>query len=273
MNEKKYQLVSCPRDPRFLTLRSLQSHQGRSRTQRYIIEGIRHLARAVEHCAPIESVFLDPSLLSNPFGQKLTHRLRQQGVPGIRLSHELYRDLTLATEPQGVGAVLRQQWVPLEQIRADANSLWLAVESIESPGNLGTMIRTAEAAGASGILILNPNCDPHDPATVRASMGSLFSQKLVRCSAHEFSCWTKSNTVAVVASSPAGLMDYKSLPYRFPAALIVGSEKHGLSDQLLETADFVVRIPMHGRCDSLNAAVAAGVLLFEIASQRSQHWL
>src|SRR5262249_42483734 len=154
-----------------------------------IIEGIRHLARAVEHCAPIKSVFLDPSVLSNPFGQKLARRLRQRGVPGVRLSRELYRDLTLATEPQGIGAVLRQRWVPLEQLRPTRNSLSLAVESIESPGNLGTIIRTAEAAGVSGVFILNPNCDPHDPATVRATMGSLFSQKLVRCSVPEFKYW------------------------------------------------------------------------------------
>lgn len=174
MNEKKHPIVSSPSDPRFLTLRSLQTYQGRSRTQRYIIEGIRHLARAAEHCAAIESVFLDPSALSNPFGQKLAHRLRQQGVPGIRLSSELYCNLTLATESQGIGAVLRQSWFPLEQLRATRNSLWLAVESIESPGNLGTIIRTAEAAGVNGIFILNPNCDPYDPATIRATMGSLW---------------------------------------------------------------------------------------------------
>lgn len=269
MNENKYPVVSSPRDPRFLNLRSLQTYQGRSRTQRYIIEGIRHLARAVEHSAPIESVFLDPSVLSNPFGQKLARRLRQQGVPSIRLARNLYRDLTLATEPQGIGAVLKQRWFPPEQIRATGDSLWLAVESIESPGNLGTIIRTAEAAGISGVFILNPSCDPHDPATIRATMGSLFSQKLVRCSVPEFECWAKSNGVSIVASSPSGLMDYKALAYRFPAALIVGSEKHGLSEQLLETANFVVRIPMHGGCDSLNAAVAVGVLLFEMTAQRS----
>jgi TrmH family RNA methyltransferase len=270
MNEKKYPVVSSPRDPRFLNLRSLQTHQGRSRTKLFIIEGIRHLARAVEHCAPIESIFLDPSVLSNLFGQRLARRLRQQGVPGIRLSRDLYRDLTLATEPQGIGAVLRQRWIPLEQLSATRDSLWLAVESIESPGNLGTIIRTAEAAGASGVFILNPNCDPHDPATIRATMGSLFSQKLVRCSVSEFKYWAKSNGVSIIASSPSGLMDYKALAYRFPAALIVGSEKQGLSEQLLETASFVVRIPMHGSCDSLNAAVAAGVLLFEIAGQQKE---
>lgn len=268
MNENKYPVISSARDPRYLTLRSLQTPEGRSRTGLYVIEGIRHLARAVEHNVAIESVFLGPSILSNLFGRKLARRLRKRGVPGIRLSHKLYRDLTLAGEPQGIGAVVRQRWTPLSNIRVEPNSLWLAVESIESPGNLGTMIRTAEAAGVAGVLILNSDCDPYDPATVRATMGSLFSQKLIRCSPHEFTNWAKSNRVAVVASSPTGLMDYKALAYRFPAVLLIGSEKRGLSDQVLEVADFVVRIPMRGGCDSINAAVATGILLFEMTSQR-----
>lgn len=271
MNENKYPLVSNPRDPRFLTLRSLQTPQGRFRTGLYIIEGIRHLTRAVEHNAVIESVFLDPSVLSNLFGRKLARRLRNRRIPGIRLSRQLYRDLTLAGEPQGIGAVLRQRWTPLSDLRVEPNSFWLAVESIESPGNLGTMIRTAEAAGVTGIFILTPDCDPYDPATVRATMGSLFSQKFVKCSPREFVDWARLNGVAIAASSPAGLIDYKALAYRFPAVLVIGSEKRGLSDQVLEVADFVVRIPMRGSCDSINAAVATGVLLFEMASQRLDH--
>jgi RNA methyltransferase, TrmH family len=99
-------------------------------------------------------------------------------------------------------------------------------------------------------------------------MGSLFSQKLIRCPPHEFTEWAKSNGVAVVGSSPAGLLDYKVLRYRFPAALLIGSEKRGLSQHLAEIADFMVRIPMSGGCDSINVSVAAGVLLFEMSSQR-----
>jgi TrmH family RNA methyltransferase len=143
MHENKYPIVNHPRDPRVFTLCSLQSPQGRTHTGLYLIEGIRHVARAVEQNAALDSVFLDPSVLSNPFGQKLARRLRKRGTPGIRLSHQLYRSLTLAAEPQGVGAVVRQQWIPLAGIRAARDSLWLAVESIESPGNLGTIIRTA----------------------------------------------------------------------------------------------------------------------------------
>jgi TrmH family RNA methyltransferase len=256
MHENKYPVVNLARDPRFLTLRSLQTSQGRSRTALYVIEGIRHLARAVEHHAPIESLFLDLSVLSNPFGQKLARRLRQRGVPGVRLSNQLYRDLTLASEPQGIGAVVRQQWTPLSQTRSERNSLWLAVESIESPGNLGTIIRTAEAAGVTGIFVLGADCDPYDPATIRATM--------------EFTDWARSRGVAIVGSSPAGLLDYKAIRYSFPNVLVIGSEKRGLSEQMIEVANFLVRIPMRGECDSINAAVAAGVLLFEMSNQRRE---
>jgi RNA methyltransferase, TrmH family len=268
MYENNYPLITHAHDSRFVTLQFLQTPEGRSRTGLYIIEGIRHLARAVEDHARIHSVFLDPSVLSNPFGQKLARRLRQRRVPGVRLSPRLYRDLTLAGEPQGIGAVLRQQWVPLPHVRPKPNSLLLALESIESQGNLGTIIRTAEATGATGIFILGSDCDPYDPAAVRASMGSLFSQRLTRCSPQAFEMWARSCGVSIVASSPAGMVDYKASRYRFPAALLIGSEKRGLSDQLMGAADLSVRIPMYGGCDSINAAVAAGVLLFEMSSQR-----
>lgn len=320
MHENKPPLVTNPHDPRFQALRNLQTSQGRSRTNLYLIEGIRHLARAVEERAPIESVFFDPSILSNRFGRKLVRRLMQSHVAAIRLSPQLYRDLTLATEPQGVGAVLRQRYVLIQDfsravaasfprsLREDgdfdvlstrtggkgtsslvpkianndaalaAEGIYLAIESIDSPGNLGTIIRTAEAVGASAIFLLGSDDDPWHPAAVRASMGSLFSQTLVKCTPQEFTAWARSHGVTTVASSPSGLLDYRALRGKEPAlrdgaqrrsrmrpvALLMGSEKCGLSPHLIEASDFTVRIPMRGHCDSINVAVAAGVLLFEM---------
>ncbi len=268
MHENKLSVVHHARDPRFLTLRSLQTPAGRFRTGSYLIEGIRHLARAVEHNAPIQSVFYDPSVLSNRFGRKLARRLRQSGLPSTQLSPQLYRELTLATEPQGIGAVLRQHWTSLAELRVSPDSLWLAVESLDSPGNLGTIIRTAEAAGIAAIFMISPGADPWNPAAVRASMGSLFSQKLVRCSHREFVDWAQSSSVTLVGSSPNGLMDYRTWRCRWPAALLIGSEKEGLSEGLIEASNLTVRIPMVGRGESINAAVAAGILLFEMSNQR-----
>ena len=261
-------LIHDAQDSRFRRLRSLQSFSGRSRTGHYVIEGIRHVARAVEERVPIESIFVAPDVLSNPFGQKLARRLRQSGIPCLRLAPNLYRELTLAAEPQGLGAVLRQQWTPLPAVRQHPSCLWLGIESIDSPGNLGTIIRTAEATGVSGIVTLGSGADPYEPAAIRASMGSLFSQKLVRCSISEFAHWARTSGVAIVGSSPKGLLDYRQFHCRWPAVLLIGSEKQGLSDQLAEACDFTIRIPMLGRGDSINAAVAAGVLLYELFDQR-----
>jgi TrmH family RNA methyltransferase len=234
----------------------------------YLIEGIRHVARAVEHHAPIQSLLVEPSVLSNPFGRKLARRLRKSGVACLQLSRQLYRELTLASTPQGIGAVVRQQWTPIASVRSERNSFWLAVESIDSPGNLGTIVRTAEATGVAGIFLIGADADPFDPAAVRASMGSLFSQKLVKCTTREFTDWARSSGASVIASSPTGLLDYRALRCRWPAVLLMGSEKHGLSENLIETSDFTVRIPMLGNCDSINVSVAAGVLLYEIFNQR-----
>jgi TrmH family RNA methyltransferase len=249
-------------------LQSLQTPQGRSRTGLYLIEGIRHVARAVEDGAPIQSLFVCPPILNNPFGQKLARRMRQLGIACETLSPDCYRALTLAHEPQGIGAVIKQQWTPIHAVHPEPASLWLAVESIDSPGNLGTMIRTAEAAGAAGVFVLDGAVEPYDPAAVRATMGSLFTMKFARCSTAEFISWAKRAGVAIAGSSPAGLLEYRGFPFRLPAALVIGSEKHGLSERLAEACDFVVRIPMMGRCDSINAAVAAGVLLYELFDRR-----
>jgi TrmH family RNA methyltransferase len=267
MHEDKYPLITDSRDSRYLNLQRLQTHTGRSQSGQYIIEGIRHLARAVEQNARIEMIFVDPSLLSNPFGQKLARRLRQSGVPSIRLDRRLYRQLTLAAEPQGVGAVLRQRWSSLADLKAKPGSLWLAVESVDQPGNLGTILRTAEAAGVAGVFLLGQGADPWDPACIRASMGALFSQKLVCCAVRDFVDWARSSKLSIVGSSPAGLLSYKNLRCRWPVVLLIGSEKLGLSPELLDACDFTVRIPMQAGCDSVNAAVAAGVLLFELSSQ------
>jgi len=270
VNENKYPLISLPSDPRIRALRDLQTPNGRSNTGKYLIEGIRHVARACEEQVQIDLLFVDPSALSNPFGQKLVRHIRQNGVPAIRLAPKVYREITRASEPQGIGAVLRQRWFSVDELRPERNSLWLAVESVDQPGNLGTIIRTAEAAGASGIFLLGQGADPLDPACLRATMGAFFSQKLVPCSTWEFARWARLHNVAIVGSSPQGLMNYRDFRCRWPAVLLVGSERQGLSQQLIDTTDFVVRIPMHGRSDSINAAVAAGILLFELSSRRKR---
>jgi TrmH family RNA methyltransferase len=267
VHEKKSPLISDSFHPHHQFLRSLHTVQGRRDSGRYLIEGIRHVARAFEDTTAIESIFIEPSVLRNPFGQKLARRIRQQGVPCVRLAPPLYQRLTLASEPQGIGAVAKQRWQVLSQIDMEPEAFWLAVESVDLPGNLGTMLRTAEAAGVSGVIFVGDGADPHDPACLRATMGALFPLKLVRCTLRDFVLWARQGGVCLVGSSPRGLMNYRAFRCRWPAVLVIGSEREGISDQLMDACDFALRIPMRGKSDSINAAVAAGVLLFQLAGQ------
>jgi RNA methyltransferase, TrmH family len=246
----------------------LRSFRGRERSGQYLIEGIRHVARAADEGARIQSLLVAPSALSNPFGQKLARRLRRSGIESLQLPPALYRDLTLAVEPQGLAAVVWQSWTHLADAKPNRNSLWLAVESIDSPGNLGTILRTAEAVAASGVILIGGGADPFDPGAVRASMGSLFSQRLIRCEPREFIAWVRQQGVTLLGSSPHGMFDYRQHRHPWPAALLIGAERRGLSAEMLDACHSTVRIPMAGRADSLNAAVATGILLYGMFYRR-----
>ena len=263
-------LISDPDHPLIQRFRSLQTAGGRAASGCYIIEGIRHVFRATQAQFPIEQLLVAPKALKNPAGQKLARRLRQAGTPSATVAPEFYRRLSLAADPQGIAAILRQAWTPLTAVRPGEDDGWLAVEGVESPGNLGTMIRTSEAAGAAGLILIGRTADPHDPTAVRATMGSLFSQKLVRTTAHEFAAWSERRGLMLVGTSPRAAHDYRAVRYEKPLVLLVGSEKRGLSDELSRACSTLVRIPIrrHG-VDSLNVAVAAGILLYATLDQRS----
>lgn len=261
-------LITDPDHPLIRRFRSLQTEAGRAASGRYVIEGIRHVFRACQAQIPIEQLLVAPKALKNPAGQKLARRLRQAGTPSATVAPELYRRLSLAAEPQGIAAILRQAWTPLSAVHPSEGDGWLAAEGVESPGNLGTMIRTSEAAGAAGLILIGRTADPHDPAAVRATMGSLFSQKLVRATAQEFAAWSARRALMLVGTSPRAAHDYRAVRYEKPLVILVGSEKRGLSDELTRACNTLVRIPiLRSGVDSLNVAVAAGILLYAALDQ------
>lgn len=261
-------LISDGNDPLIKRFQSLQTRAGRAKSGCYLVEGIRQVARAIEARASIEHVFIAPSVLTNRLGQKLARRLRQAGVPCAKLAPEIYRQLSLAATPQGIGAVIRQDWLRLSDAPISQDACWLAVEGVQSPGNLGTLLRTSEATGATGVILIGGTADPHDPAALRATMGSLFGQKLVRTSIRDFAAWSRRCELLLIGSSPSATQDYRGIPYAKPMVIMVGNERHGLSRELIEECDSLVRIPIvRSGVDSLNVAVAGGILLYEVFYQ------
>jgi TrmH family RNA methyltransferase len=182
----------------------------------------------------------------------------------LEVNEKVIASITRRDNPQMVVGIFEQRWTPLRDIRPRDSETWVALDRERDPGNLGTIIRTADAAGASGIILIGETTDPFSLETVRATMGSVFAVPVARATPEEFIAWRKSAGVSVVATHLAGAVDYRTIDYRKkPVVLLMGNEQSGLPEQLAREADALARIPQQGRADSLNLAVATAVMLFE----------
>lgn len=182
----------------------------------------------------------------------------------------MFQNLAAKEQAQGLGIVARQRWLDLAHIRPAAGQCWVALDTVQYPGNLGTILRTCDAVGGAGVILLGNTTDPYDPAGVRASMGAIFSQRLVRASFAEFAAWCRRHNLVVVGTSPAAELDYQGVAYQSPLVLLMGSEPRGLAREQQALCDVVVTIPMVGHSDSLNLAVATGLMLYEVFNQQRE---
>jgi len=161
--------------------------------------------------------------------------------------------------------VFQQRWTPLRDIRPGGGDVWVALDRVRDPGNLGTVIRTVDAVGAKGVILVGETTDPYSLETVRATMGSIFAVPVARADADAFIAWRKACGARLVGTHLQGSVDYRAPDYaKGPLVLLMGNEQQGLPDKLAATCDTLIRIPQAGRADSLNLAVATGVALYEI---------
>jgi RNA methyltransferase, TrmH family len=208
-----------------------------------------------------------PELLTSPFANELLQRERTAGAPVVEVSREVFASLSQKDGPQGLAAVVRQRWASLEEVRLGAPPGWVALVEPADPGNLGTILRTADAVGAAGLMLIGPSADPYDPAALRASMGAAFRVPLLRCSWEEFAAWKRAAGAFLLGAADSAPAHFQAAAYPQPLVLLMGSERHGLSPEQQALCDQLVSIPMRGRADSLNLAVATGVMLYELLRQ------
>ena len=250
-------------------IRSLRERAIRDRDGLFYVEGVRFLATAIDAGVPVEAVVIAPKRLVSRLGYTLAARLRRAGVPELRLHDPDFASLSLLDEPQGIGAVVRQPWSALTDDDAERrDGLWVGLEELHKPGNLGSLMRTCDAVGARGLVFMSRKIDPFDATVVRATMGSIFAQRLVRATPASIRRWNRFGAHVVVGAGLDGSHDYRAVSYRRPVLLMLGGERQGLTAAQAELCDAVVRIPMAGRCDSLNLAAAGAVMLYEIYGQR-----
>jgi RNA methyltransferase, TrmH family len=250
-------------------MRRLADRKYRRREGAFVVQGIQPVWQAVEAGAPIETLIVAPDLVRQPAALAMVAEAEAAGTPVARLDALLFGRLADRELPGGLAAIVSFRPGLLTDLPVSADSLYTALHEAANPGNIGTIIRTASAAGAAGVIVIGPAADPYDPAAVKASMGALFTVPLAHASsAEEFLDWAVGHGISVVATSGRAAVSCWDAELPLPLSFLLGSEGAGLPDWLLDRVPAQVRIPMTGTAESLNLAVAAGILLYE-ARRRS----
>jgi TrmH family RNA methyltransferase len=266
------ELITSGANPVVKRMRLLADRKHRRRAGAFVVEGTQLVWQAVEAGADVEILLVAPGLLGrSAAARRLTAMIagqEERGVRVARLSDEVFTRISGREGPSGLAAIVRGRLAGLAGLAAGPAAVFLALHSIGNPGNLGTIIRTANAAGAAGVVLVGQTTDPFDPAAVKASMGALFTLPVAHAATPaEFFGWAAAVGVTVVTTSARAGQIFWDASYPRPLALLLGAEGAGLPSEVLARGDRQVQIPMSGTAESLNLAVAAGLLLYEVNRQ------
>mgnify|MGYP000205660646 FL=1 len=257
--------VTSLANPIIKDIKALSQKKSRDESRTFLAEGLKLVIDALDRGWTIRPLVYAKAGKGKPLVEKVAARTVAAGGLVLEVSEKVMSSITRRDNPQMVAAVFEQRWTALKDIRPQDSETWIALDRVRDPGNLGTIIRTADAAGASGVILVGDCTDPFSMETVRATMGSMFALPLVKTTSADFLKWKKSVDARLVATHLAGAVDYRAIDYRSkPIILMMGNEQSGLPDELADAADKLARIPQVGMADSLNLAVATGVMLFEV---------
>ncbi len=255
-------------NPTVKELRALRDKKGRKRSRQFLVEGLRLLedARASGYI-PRQLVMAaenERARDAHPLIETLEHGVEQAGGEVITTTPDILTKITGKSNAQSVVGVFDEFDTSLDRLDRATASLWLVAQDLRDPGNLGTMLRTGDAVGAGGLILIDDCADPFSAEAVRASMGAVFTQGLAQARWEEFVPWLRGGAGQLVAASLRDAVPYRSAPYQAPCFILVGNESQGLPEAYEAECDLRVTMPMRGRADSLNAAVAGAVLAYEV---------
>jgi len=249
-------------NPTVKFLRSLREKKHRKAERRFLAEGLRLLTDARESGHLPGMLVMATRRDPHPLLQALEADVVAAGGEVIEMDEEILAKVTGKDNPQAVAGVFAEFDTRLATIDRARAPIWLVAQALRDPGNLGTMLRTGDAVGAGGLILLDDCADPFSVEAVRASMGAVFTQAIVQARWDEFIAWLRAGDGQLVAASLRDAQDYRNAPYAAPCFLMVGNESRGLPEAYEEACDLRVTMPMKGRADSLNAAVAGAVLAY-----------
>ncbi|MDE2435635.1 MAG: RNA methyltransferase [Sphingomonadales bacterium] len=251
-------------NPTVKALRALREKKHRKASGKFLAEGLRLLTDARESGKLPEVLVMASGRDPHPLLGALETDVLAAGGEVIETSEDVLAKITGKDNPQAIAGVFAEFDTALSAVNRNCAPIWLVAQALRDPGNLGTMLRTGDAVGAGGLILIDDCADPFSVEAVRASMGAVFTQQVVQARWDEFLPWLRSGEGQLVAASLRDAVDYRGAPYSAPCFLMVGNESRGLPEAYEAECDLRVTMPMKGRADSLNAAVAAAVLAYEV---------
>lgn len=265
--------ITSVQNPKIKQVVKLRDKRERDQTQSFLIEGYRELSRAVQGGTPLVSLFYSPDHFLGSNENALIQEIHEQGALTLEVNKSVFEKISYRDRPDGLLAVATQTHLTLQDLNYKVSNkrppFFLVAEAIEKPGNLGSILRSSDAAGVDALLVCDRCTDIYNPNVVRASVGTLFTVPVLEVSSEEAIEWLKNHQITIVATSPDAQQTFTKADLTGPIAVAMGTEQLGLSDKWIAGADLQVSIPMHGIADSLNVAAATTLLLYEVLRQRS----
>lgn len=261
--------LTSSQNPQIKEAIKLQDRRERDETKCFLIEGFRELTRAVKGGVTLQKLFICEELFLGENEPALIEQIKSGGARIISCSEPLFRKLSYRDRPDGLIAIGVQMHLPLSALPIKQNPFFIIAEGIEKPGNLGSILRSADGVGADGVIVCDRCTDVYNPNVVRASVGTLFTLPVVEASGGDTFNWLKQHKIQVVAATPSAKALYTDTDFSGPVALVMGTEQLGLTELWMQAADLQVAIPMRGVADSLNVATAATLLMYEVLRQRN----
>ena len=257
--------ITSTANPFVKRARRLRNRKFREAEGVFLVEGIAHVRQAIDHAAPLESLIVAPELLRSEGAWSAVAEREGAGVEVVRLGREAFESIVERDHPSGLAATVRISQTQPTDLVAGPGSIFVAVQDVGNPGNLGSIIRTVDAVGGAGVLVLGDATDHLHPAAVKASMGTLFRVQVVRAAGvDELIAWCLMEAVDVVTTSAKADLLLWDAEIPTPVCFLFGSETQGLAPEVLARGRYAVRLPMEGSASSLNLAVSVGVILYEM---------
>ena len=247
-------------NPTVKAARALYLRKARDETGLFLVEGLKSVIEAVRLGRAPRILLYGSAAADHP----LTREATAVASETVQVSDAILAKISRRDNPQAVLGVFEQVFTPLEALNPSTARCWVALQAVRDPGNLGTILRTADAAGCGGVILVGECCDPYSVEAVRATMGSIFAVPLARSSVADFVSWRARWPGAVVGTLLTADTDFRAADYSDPTLILMGNEQAGLPDTLAATCDVAVKIPMRGRADSLNLAVATGIMIYAV---------